>query len=241
MPKILIGTPSYSGLFPSIMVMSLLHLQKPCPTGFMTVDRLPVVQARNIIAREALKQNYDYLFFVDDDNPIPKDTLVKFVEDDKDIVAAPILHRNVDAEGNRKLCVFYQYVEKGIRIYKPVEDFPVGDLHKIDACGMGCTLIKREVLEAVNEKYPDRPFQLGNLITLQEGDTVLDVNKGLKRTMSEDLEFSERARDAGFEIWCDTRIRPLHLTTMGSVQWRPERVSIPTVRCNPDMMGVRYA
>lgn len=226
--KVLLGMPSYSGVFPSVIVQSIFNLIKPCPVGFMTVDRLPIVQARNIIADTAIKKDYDYLFFVDDDNPIPRDTLVKFIEDDKDMVGAPILHRNPDASGNRALCVFYQYVMNGMRLYKPIPSFPEGYLHKIDACGMGCTLIKRKVLEGVDKNYPGRPFQLGNLVSYNEGDKIIDVSKGLKRTMSEDIEFSERACDAGFEIWTDLRIRPLHLTRMGAVQWHQNNHNINT-------------
>jgi len=188
----------------------------------MTVDRLPIDRAGSIIAVEALRQNYDYLLFIDDDNPVPRDTLIKFIEDDKDIVCAPILKRRPNEDGERSLCALYGHLEKDIRIYEPITEFrESGYLHKIDACGMGCTLIKRKVLEAVNAKYPDRPFQQGNLIHFEEGDRVIDKNKGLKRTMSEDLEFCERATDAGFEIWLDDRIRPLHLTGLSSVQWNP--------------------
>uniref|UniRef100_A0A6M3L5V0 Putative methyltransferase n=1 Tax=viral metagenome TaxID=1070528 RepID=A0A6M3L5V0_9ZZZZ len=172
---------------------------------------------------EALKQGYDYLFFVDDDNPIPRDTLIKFLEDDKDVVCAPIPKRLPDADGAHALCAFYGHLHKDLRIYEPIKSFrEEGYLHKIDACGMGCTLIKREVLEAVNKKYPNSPFQQGNLISFEEHDKVIDRSKGLKRTLSEDLEFSERVVDAGFEIWLDDRIRPLHLTNYGSVQWKPD-------------------
>ena len=220
--KILLGMPSYSGMFPSVVFQSIFMLRKPCPMGFMTVDRLPIDRARNIIAGEALRQNYDYLLFIDDDNPVPRDTLIKLIEDDKDIITAPILKRKLNEDGSRSLCALYVHLEKDIRIYEPITEFrEQGYLHRIDACGMGCTLIKRKVLEAVNAKYPDRPFQQGNLIHFNEGDRIIDRSKGLKRTMSEDLEFCERAVDAGFEIWLDDRIRPLHLTGLSSVQWKP--------------------
>lgn len=220
--KILLGMPCYSGMFPSVVFQSIFNLKKPCPMGFMTVDRLPIDRARNIIAAEALRQNYDYLLFIDDDNPIPRDTLIKFLEDDKDVVCAPILRRKPDEDGSYPLCALYGHLEKDIRIYEPITEFrEQGYLHRIDACGMGCTLIKRKVLEAVNAKYPDRPFQQGNLISFNEGDKVIDRSKGLKRTMSEDLEFCERAVDAGFEVWLDDRIRPLHLTGFNVVQWKP--------------------
>jgi GT2 family glycosyltransferase len=38
--------------------------------------------------------------------------------------------------------------------------------------------------------------------------------------MSEDAEFSERAVKAGFEIWVDERIKPIHLTSLGYVQYK---------------------
>lgn len=91
--------PSYGGLIPSITVQSLLQLHKPYPCAFMIVERQRIDRARNAILLEALKNNVDYLFFVDDDNPIPPDTLEKFIQDDKDIVSAPILGRNKDKEG----------------------------------------------------------------------------------------------------------------------------------------------
>lgn len=211
------------------MLHTAFNLTRPCSMGLMTPDRMGIEQARNLMAAEALEHGYDYLFFIDDDNPVPRDTLVKFLEDDKDIVCAPILKRRPDKNGQHPLCVFYMHMRNDIRLYEPVTQFrDEGYLHKIDACGMGCTLIKRKVLEAVDKKYPGKSFQMGNLISYHQGDGTIDIAKGLKRTMSEDLEFCERATDAGFEIWCDTRIRPLHQTGLNYVQWQeaePENVN----------------
>jgi len=218
--KILLGMPSYGGNFPSIMLHTAFNLIRPCPIGLMTPDRKPIDHARNMIATVALEQDYDYLFFIDDDNPVPRDTLIKFLEDDKDIVTAPILKREPDEDGSYPLCAFYGRMEGDIRLYDSITEFwDPGPLHRIALCGMGCTLIKRKVLEAVNAKYPGCPFQRGNLIHFEKTDTIIDRTKGLKRTTSEDLEFCERANDEGFEVWLDDRIRPLHLTRMGAVQW----------------------
>jgi GT2 family glycosyltransferase len=43
---------------------------------------------------EAIQKGATHLLFLDDDNPVPPDTLIKLLEDDKDIVIAPILSRN---------------------------------------------------------------------------------------------------------------------------------------------------
>jgi glycosyltransferase involved in cell wall biosynthesis len=220
--KILIGMPSYQGLIPAVMVQSLLQLQKPCPCAFMVIERQRIDKARNAIALEAIKGGFDYLFFVDDDNPIPPDTLVKFIEDDKDVVIAPILGRNPDATGKHKLCAFYSKAvnvdEKQIRIYYNIDVFrDEGPLHKVDAAGTGAMLIKKEVLLKMFAKHKEQMFEFGDIRFGKE--VVIDGQKYDRRTMSEDCEFSERVTDLGFEIWLDERVRPIHLTNIGSVQW----------------------
>jgi GT2 family glycosyltransferase len=222
-PKsILIGMPSGSGVVPTQMVQSLLQLHKPLPCGFMTIERQRVDKARNAMVMEALNGGFDYLFMVDDDNPIPPDTLEKFLDGDKDIVAAPILGRNPNKDGVHSLCTFYaktvQADGKPIRLYYPIEKFKdEGPLHKVDAVGTGCLLIKRNVLETLIKKHKDGLFEFGD-IKFKKKITV-DGKEYDRRTMSEDCEFSERAVDAGFEIYVDERIRPIHLTSQGFVQW----------------------
>lgn len=222
-PKtILIGMPSGSGLIPTTVVQSLLQLHKPYACGFMTVERQRIDKARNYIAMEALKQGFDYLLFVDDDNPIPPDTLEKLIEDDKDIVTVPILSRNASPDGVHKLCSMYAEEvivdKKPLKLYSPITKFrDEGHLHKVDATGTGCILIKREVLETLFKTYRDDIFEFGD-IRFKKKIKVNGVEYD-RRTMSEDAEFSERAIAAGFEIWLDDRIRPLHLTNQGSVQY----------------------
>jgi hypothetical protein len=168
---------------------------------------------------EALKVGADYLFFVDDDNPIPPDTLEKFVEDDKDIIISPILGRNPNGEGVHPLCAFYKKEEQGVYLYENITKFKEeGYLHKIDAAGTGAMLIKRKVLEELNKKYQDRMFEFGEIMFDKE--IEVDGIKYDRRTMSEDCEFSERAVNEGFEIWLDERIKPLHITTYNMIQYK---------------------
>lgn len=220
---ILIGMPSYGGLIPATMVQSLLQLHKPLPCAFMIVERQRIDKARNGIALEALKQGADYLFFVDDDNPIPPDTLEKLLEDDKDVIIAPILGRNPDEEGRYPLCAFYkeEVVADGkkLNLYRNVEKFrDEGYLHRIDAAGTGCMLIKRKVLEKMFKKYGEYMFEFGDIKFKKP--IKVDGKKYERRTMSEDCEFSERVTEEGFEIWLDDRIRPLHVTTYNLIQYK---------------------
>lgn len=215
--KVLIGMPSSSGLIPTATVTSLLELNRPLPCSFLTADRWAIAVARNWFANQTIGRGYDYLFMVDDDNPIPPETLKLFLEDDKDIVLAPIVARTAGKDGNHRLCAFYRMeyskeLENGAFVphYENILKFrDEGPLHRIGAGGTGCILIKRKVLEALDAKYP-RMFEFTS-----------DVAEKYRRVTSEDIQFCERAVDAGFEVWLDDRVRPIHLGAQEQLVWEP--------------------
>ena len=208
---ILLGLPNGSGYFPAPTVLSLLHLRKPVPVSMAIIERLRIDEARNKLVKMAIDGDADYLFFIDDDNPVPPDTLEKFLEDDKDIVMAPVLRRGAPYE----ICCYRKgevLVEEGKEIcdYEFIKGFKE-DLEQVDAGGMACVLIKREVFKKVYEDTDGFPFQPMN-----------EVVNGQRRTMGEDVAFCERAKSAGFEIWVDTRVRPVHLGAKQKVVYNPE-------------------
>jgi len=204
--KILIAIPCFSGMMSTMTVSSLLQLHKPAPCAFIVVERQRIDKCRNYFIKQTLKGNFDYLLMIDDDNPVPPDTLEKLLDADKDIVMAAILSRNPNLKtGVYDLCAFYAEEKliktKTLRMYNPIVSFKEeGPLHKIDAGGCGAMLIKRKVLEVMSKQY-EYPFSFG--------DITVD---GQRRTMSEDVEFCERAVKQGFEIWLDDSIRPVHIS-----------------------------
>ena len=215
---ILIGMPCGSGQVPAPMVSSLLQLHKPCPCAFIIVERQMIELARNGIIMEGLRNGVSHILLVDDDNPIPPDTLEKMIDDDKDIVIAPILSRNPNKEGKHDLCAFYSEEVGDTRIYRNIEQFKDdGYLHKIDGGGTGCMLIKIEVLQKLNSIYKERIFERTRDVF--DKPIIVDGNKYTERTMSEDVQFCERAIDEGFEVWLDSRIRPLHITGNNFIQY----------------------
>ena len=215
---ILIGMPNGSGQVPASMVSSLLQLHKPAPCAFMVVERQMIELARNGIVMEALKNNCTHVLMVDDDNPIPSDTLEKFMEDDKDIVIAPILSRNPNSKGVHDLCAFYKKEVDGVKLYENIEQFKDdGFLHKIDGGGTGCMLIKIEVLAKLFSIYKERMFERTRDVF--EKPIVVDGKEYTERTMSEDVQFCERAIEAGFEVWLDSRVKPLHITGNNYVKY----------------------
>jgi len=210
--------PNGSGQVPASMVSSLLQLRKPCPCAFMIVERQMIDTARNGIVMEALKNGVTHLLMIDDDNPIPPDTLEKLLEDDKDIVIAPILSRNPNAKGVHDLCAFYSEEVEGIKLYKHIEQFrDDGYLHKIDGGGTGCMLIKIEVLAKLFTKHNNMIFERTRDVFPKP--IMVDGKEYLERTMSEDVQFCERAVNEGFEVWLDSRVKPLHITGNRFVQY----------------------
>ena len=217
---VLIGMPCGSGQVPATMVSSLLQLHKPCPCAFMVVERQMIEIARNGIAMEGLQKGASHVLFLDDDNPVPPDTLEKLLEADKDIVIAPILTRNPDKDGNHSLCAFYSETVDGKRIYRNVTEFrDKGLLHRIDGGGTGCMLIKTTVLAKMFSVYSNRWFERTREVF--EKPIVVDGKEYTERTMSEDVLFCERAVDLGFEVWLDERIRPMHISGNKYVVWQP--------------------
>jgi len=213
--KCLIAMPCGSGFVPVATVQSLMALKFACSVGFAMTERIRTDEARNFFAKMAISQKVDYLLMIDDDNPVPADTLQKMLEDDKDIVIAPILTRNPNKEGEHTLCAFYTREEmiddKPLKIYYDIKDFrEEGYLHKIDGGGCGAILIKREVLEKLDKEYDGFIFEYGKIKFSKK--YSIDGRLIDKRTMSEDVEFSERAIKAGFEMWLDERILPYHIS-----------------------------
>jgi len=219
--KVLIGIPNGSGTFPAAMVQSLLELRKPVPCQVMIIERQMIEIARNNLALSAIQSGATHLLMVDDDNPIPADTLEVLLADDKDIVLAPILSRNPNKDGIHDLCAFYSRVvntENGpLKLYEHIDTFKDSSpLHKVDGGGTGCMLIKTEVLKKMLLLHKDRIFER-TFIKFPE--IQVDGKKFDSRSMSEDVEFCERAIKEGFEVWLDDRIRPVHLTAIRGVKY----------------------
>ena len=229
--KVLIGIPCGSGVMPAYTVDGLFKLTRPCPTSLLIIERQSADAARNYLIEMAVRLQVDYLMFADDDGVLPPDTLVKLLEDDKDIVGAPMMTRSARKNGKHALCVFEKfdfYIGDGktVNKYRSMKGFDnsKGFLHSVDAIGGACMLIKRQAFEAMFTKYNGRPFEFLNEVhtTKEHGVTL--------RNISEDMCFSERAKETGFDIFIDTRVRPVHLGKPKFVRFEQDGEDLPTLK-----------
>ena len=91
--------------------------------------------------------------------------------------------------------------------YMPMITAPRTGLHEVAITGMGCVLIKREVVEAVANYLPpgDHPFSIGPAPKIT----------GDNRNLGTDHRFFSIARELGYKLWLDAGIESKH----GTVFW----------------------
>jgi GT2 family glycosyltransferase len=124
-----------------------------------------------------------HILFVDADVLPRVTTLSRLVEMDKDIATG----------------VYPVTTKSGLSWSVSREDrfIPIGELprdpFKAKWCGFGIVLVKFKVFEKLQWPYWKNEFSPGK------------VNKG------EDIYFCDKARDAGFEIWCDPKVKCNHI------------------------------
>jgi GT2 family glycosyltransferase len=143
-----------------------------------------VDQVRNLIADWVVK-GYDYLFAVDSDIGFPPDTLSRLLSHDKDIVTGVYRQRIPD----RQVIEIFERNERGGYNHIDWEKIKGKGLVEVGACGFGCTLIKKKVLEDIG--YPQFLYK-----------SALDHND----TFSEDLYFAVRASEKGYKFYADTSL-----------------------------------
>jgi glycosyltransferase involved in cell wall biosynthesis/GT2 family glycosyltransferase len=186
--KILIAIPTAQNIhaetFKSIYD---LEVPKGYEVDFQYFYGYNVDQVRNLIADWVVK-GFDYLFAVDYDMSFPPDTLKRLLSHNKDIVSGLYRQRNDDL-----VLEIYRNNNKGGQDNVRFTDLYLNGegnwLERVDGCGFGCVLVKKQVFERVGYPY----FKYHSALTMEE-------------TISEDIDFCRKATAAGFEIYCDTDV-----------------------------------
>jgi FkbM family methyltransferase len=181
--KILVAIPTNRYIEPETF-KSLWNLQVPegYELDFQYFYGYCIDQIRNLIAHWATR--YDYLLSIDADIVIPQDALVKMIAADKDIISGLYIQR---IPGTHTLEVYMAAGTGCTNI--PYHLIKNRGIVEIEACGMGCALIKSAVFRKL--AYPQ--FVYKSALTMAD-------------TVSEDVYFCRSARRAGFKVWADPSI-----------------------------------
>ena len=177
-----------------------------------------LAHVRNRIREYFLENDYDSIFFLDDDIFIPKNGVQRLLSYDKDCVG---FYVHIFDKEHQQPCIFktgelifgtgidlYSFEEinqykKFVKKYnkgnlspkdKNLSSFLIEDqfrpqLLHVHATGIGCLMIKRKVMEEV-------PFRTHDKVIL-----------------GEDIWFFNEANDKKFKFYVDTNVRAKHLNT----------------------------
>lgn len=168
-----------------LSVVQTLMAHQGLIVGHLGVEGPYIAQNRNHVVRDFLPTTAEWLWFVDDDIVLTTNTLPALLEhaDGKPILGACYFGN----EGNA------MWAEaRGGDPYAPFGHVEPKGLYRLSAVGMGCTLIHRSVLEAMQSEVEPDPW-FGH-------DLVPDGQQGY-RTAGEDTTFCQRAARFGFHPW----------------------------------------
>lgn len=167
-----------------------------------------IALVRSLLTHQFMRSECTHLFFWDDDVAAPAGALRRLLSYDRDIIVAA-------------------YPKKVPAGSPPEKAWPIAltdgipdeaGLLESDMVATGFLLIKRNVIEAMYEKYADRVFHHKD----GPGYDVVDLfptgilegfpKNAIGKDMwwGEDYSFSVLAKWAGFRIWMDPKIQLLH-------------------------------
>lgn len=183
--KILIAVPSMDTVAASF-AESLANLRKGDDCEVQFVQSSLVYDSRNNLAGYAISANFDAVLWLDADMIFPPDLLEKLcadIETGKDIVSGLCFCRRFPYAP-----VVYKRLE--LEGEKPINDsyvdYPEDEMFRVEGCGFGVVMTKTDVLRKISEQYHTVFSPLPHF--------------------GEDLSFCLRARECGYEIWCDPTV-----------------------------------
>lgn len=184
MSKIMIAVPCMDQV-PAPFAQSLAMIRKPDDDVACSFQMGSLIYtSRNNLALQAMKAEFDYMLWLDSDMVFQQDLLIKMkqVMDEKDLDFLTGLYFRRVPPFTPVLFDQLDIDENGICTWTDWKDVPEG-MFKIGGCGFGCVLIKTDVLFDVQAKFGEMFNPIAN--------------------MGEDLSFCWRARQCGYDIWCD--------------------------------------
>lgn len=186
--NILVAIPTNKNIEPDTF-KSIFDLQVPdgYKLDFQYFYGYQIDQIRNLIADWG--KRYDYLLCVDSDIVLPYDCIEKMLAADKDIISGLYIQRIPGTQ----ILEIYKDASNGVTNHQ-FEDIKDLGVFQISACGLGCCLIKSEVLRTM--EYPHFVYK-----------SALSH----AHTFSEDIYFCCKAREIGFTVWADATIRCEHI------------------------------
>lgn len=169
---------------------SIIGMEREGRIGVFCPQSYSIDASRNLIVEHALEIGYDYIMWIDSDMILPKDTLVKLMAHDKDIVSGVYRHKLLFGEH----VVAKRFVPDKKDTYADLtikEIQATNELIEIDGVGFGCVLTKVDIFRHIKKPWFSYTPNMG-----------------------EDIYFCRKAQKAGYKVWLDTSIICDHIGTV---------------------------
>lgn len=163
------------------------------------IDFLPIFRYGGYIAENKAKEVSvaqenlcSHIFFVDHDMKFEPDALLKLLSLDKDIVGALYNYRYLP------LTPMLKYFNDKGETVNTLEESAIKkiprELFEVPAVAGGMLLVKMEVFNHLKKPY-----------------FGMEQDEEGNRSLTEDISFFEKARNAGYKVWCCPTIKVFHI------------------------------
>lgn len=192
--KYLIAIPT-GNYMPAMTVASLMYMNRVGLSRTTFIQNSLVYDARHMLIQEAIDTEADRILFIDSDMTFKPDLMERLAADmdaGRDFVTGLYFRRTFPV--NPILFKTVDYVEgkdKSI-LYSA---YPRDGIFEIEGCGFGCVMMSMRLVKDVLNRY-HHPF------------TPIDGVFG------EDISFCWRVKQAGYKMYCDSRIKAGHVSSV---------------------------
>jgi len=188
--KILIALPTDKMIHHSVVGVAMgLVMNNPKYEFQVIVSAMQGIgEHRNVLVKEFLKSDCDYLLMIDSDNPPPPNVL-DLIELDKGFIGLPT---PINLSYIKGLTEIYWNIKKdGVWTKQEGQG-----LQEVESVGTGCVLIRRDVLEQI-----EHPFT-----TVRNEDDL--------RIVGTDVAFCNKCKDKGIKVYTHWDYKCGHYKTL---------------------------
>lgn len=187
MAKISICIPVYLNVpdyFFVNFVRRMQELSNKHEFKILSIAGQPTDRMRNKLVVEALKDNPDYIMFIDSDIIFPVGAIDNLIKMDKDISSGLYFSKS-----KPHVPMIMKLNEDGTHSID--KNIKFNEIKRIDATGLGFCLIKAEIFKKI--KYPWFKFEWR-------------IKDGKEYQIGEDLSFFDKVKKAGYSVYLNTGI-----------------------------------
>jgi hypothetical protein len=175
---------------------TLRQLELPAGSQIFTARGSPVDVSRNLLVQRSIDEGFDWIGFLDTDVECPPNAFTRLLAHHKPFMAGLYRAKKEDREEGKVLWAAWLFDEDK-NGYMPIANWDGNGIMEVDVIASGLMLIHRSVFEKVGFPW----FKWTR-------DTEL---AGSGKGVSEDFNFCEKVKDAGFDIIIDTVVQASHI------------------------------